>query len=275
MMRVLLTAASALFTLAAPLPALTAAWRAVNGRHPERGVFRPQVLTWSTWAALAIIAGSASRLSAQVFAYACAAGCVAVSLMALRIPAARREPPIRVPLPPWLGRRASSARLDVLMLPGVLAGLACLVWVHQPRLALAVTIGTDLMSYVPTVLDFWRNPWGQPVRTFVLYAAGGVLGLGNAGSHTVVAIAYPAYIVLADGGGVALILIRRLHLGTPPSEAAPVPPGLTAAACPPGRDSEPHAVIPAPVPAAASPHHTQSRRSSGGKDARPGEGAAW
>ena len=73
MMRVLLTAASALFTLAAPLPALTAAWRAVNGRHPERGVFRPQVLTWSTWAALAIIAGSASRLSAQVFAYACAA----------------------------------------------------------------------------------------------------------------------------------------------------------------------------------------------------------
>jgi len=98
-------------------------WRGL--RHPGHPrAAKPVVMSWLVWTAILGIGGTAAlydgQLAAAVFTLAEGAGCVLVAVLAMRIPADRRDEPARMPLP------GGRIRLDVLCLPGAAAGLVLL-----------------------------------------------------------------------------------------------------------------------------------------------------
>ena len=204
------------------LPGAAGAALALTGNVPAiagaaRGRFTPQVLSWTGWAAIMVIGGWGSlRASPASGAYvlACAGGCMAVAVLALRTPPGRREPPVTVPLPG--GRRA---RLDLVCLPGALAGLVLLAVVRDPGWSVGVSVATDAVLYVPTFADGWRKPAGQPLLAYALFAAGAAAaaaavlaaapGPAAAAVPLFAALAYPLYLLAADGGMSVLVVARR------------------------------------------------------------------
>jgi hypothetical protein len=179
---------------------------------------KPVVMSWVIWTAILAIGGAAAlstgQLAAAVFTLAQAAQCGLVALLAMRVPVGRREEPYRVPL----GRRR--VRLDVLCLPGAVAGLVLLVALRNPGLAVVVCVATEVLAYVPTVAHSWGFPYSEPWPSYAWYAVSAAAALAAAAHLTVTAVAYPAFLILAETVTTAVILIRR-------SVTAP-PPGLVA-----------------------------------------------
>lgn len=180
------------------------------------GGAKPVVASWAEWAALmgvgAAAAWQAGQMPAAVYGAACAAGCALVVPLALRIPAAERDAPARV----------GQARLDVLLLPAALAGLMLLVtpltgvgheWMRTPGPAVAVSVATDALAYLPTAMHAWQQPRDEPPAVYGLFGAGAAASLAAVALQgqmlNLTAVAYPAYLAVADLGVAALILARR------------------------------------------------------------------
>jgi hypothetical protein len=85
--------------------------------------------------------------------------------------------------------------------------------VRAPSAAIAVTVATDLVAYVPTWVNAWKSPGDEVATGYALYAAGAVAALWavvKAGDPLVfAAVAYPLYLTAADGAATVLILARR------------------------------------------------------------------
>jgi hypothetical protein len=194
----LLAVVSGGFMLAASVPAVLGTWRRDN---------KPVVMSWAIWAALLAIGGAASVGAARVSTLCCAAECTLVTLLALRIPVAERDEPFRV---------AGRVRLDLLCLPGAVAGLVLLAVLRAPAAAVTVTVVTDAVAYVPTVPHAWRFPRSEPWAAYSLCALGAALALvdaalrGNLGAVT--ATAYPAYLAVSGALVASLVLVRQRTL---------------------------------------------------------------
>ena len=197
-------------------------------RGTWRGKDKPVVASWAVWAALmgigAAAAFQAGQMPAAVFGAVDAAGCaVVVPLALIRIPAAERDAPARI----------GQARLDVLILPAVLAGLMLLVtplttvgrtWISTPGPAVAVSVVTDALAYLPTVAHVWRHPGNEPWNVYGLFGVGAAAALAAVALQgqmlDLTAAAYPLYLTAANIGVAAMIVFRRA--------AAPAPEPLTA-----------------------------------------------
>jgi hypothetical protein len=168
---------------------------------------RPVVMSWLVWTAILAIGGAASmstgQLPATVFTFALAAECGLVAVLAMCIPVARRDEPYRVAL----GRRR--IRLDVLCLPGAVAGLVLLAVVRAPGPAVAVSVGTDFIACVPTVVHSWGFPYSEAWSSYAWSGMSAAAALAAARHLTMTAVAYPAYLVVADTVTTAVILSRR------------------------------------------------------------------
>jgi hypothetical protein len=151
---------AAVLSLAAPGPVLLGTWR---GRDS------PQVMSWLIWAALPLAGGLAMARGGHVLpavnVLAVAASCALVAVLALCVPAARRDPPPRLRL--WPGGPAP--RLDLLCLPGALAGLALVAVVRDPVPAVLVTAATDMLAFVPTYGHIWAKPRKEPWLSYALF----------------------------------------------------------------------------------------------------------
>lgn len=194
-------AAGIVLSLAGNIPAIRGALRRTSG---------PQILSWAGWAAIMVIAGAgtlaAGQLASGVYVLACAAGSGLVALFALRVPARKRDEPARVSLPG--GRRV---RLDLVCLPGALAGLALLAAAWRSGWPVGVSAVTDAIVFVPTFAHGWRLPWRESLTAFTLFAAGSAAVLAHAAAAPGFAgLAYPAYLTLSDGGMAVMLVLLRL-----------------------------------------------------------------
>lgn len=185
-------------------------------------------------------------------------------MLALHTRAAEREAQAQVPLP--CGR---SMPLDVICLSGGVIGLVLLAVVRPPGPAIAVTVATDLIAYIPTVVHAWRRPREEIAGTFVLYSAGAALTLTAAAQtgdlRVFAAVAYPANLLAADMAGVCVIFARRWT--STADRGLTLPARLTALARP---ENE---VALHPSPAAGEPWLRRAFRKFGGAgagDAVPG-----
>jgi hypothetical protein len=202
-MSALLVLMSAAAVLAGNVPMICDTWRRTA---------RPVAMSWGGWAAIMVIAAGGSaearQVPSMVYTGACAAGCAAVALLALRIPVALRDDPASAVLP-----RGIRVRLDLLCLPAAAAGLVLLAAARDPGLAVAVSIATDAVLYVPTAAHAWRYPDHEPWAAYGLFGLGACLALaaaaigGRAGS--LAAAGYPWYLAVTDTGVAAMILARR------------------------------------------------------------------
>ena len=208
----LLGAAGIVLCAAGNVPAIRAAWRRS---------FSPQVLSWTGWAGIMLIGGWGSWRGSWAsggYVVMCAAGCLAVAALAARSPApgSARQPAVRVRLPG--GRRA---RLDLVCAPGTVAGLVLLLLVRDPGWAVGISVVTDAVLYVPTFADGWRAPQGQPLAAYALFAGGAAASCaavlyahGHRPAAVVAvplfaALAYPVYLLAADGAMAGLVAGRR------------------------------------------------------------------
>jgi hypothetical protein len=199
----LLVIMSAAVELVGFVPVIRGAWRRDD---------RPVAMSWAGWAAIVAIgaAGSAEagQVPSMVYTGVDAAGCAAVAVLALRVPVMLRDDPVMVPLP-WGAR----ARLDLMCLPAVAAGLVLLAVARDPGLAVVVSVATDAILYVPTIGHAWQHPDHEPWAAYGLFGLGAWLALAAAviGGHAanMAAAGYPWYLAVANTGVAAMILARR------------------------------------------------------------------
>ena len=174
-----------------------------------RGRDCPQVMSWLIWAALPLAGGLAMARSSHMLpainVLAVATSCALVAVLAAGIPAARRDPPPRLRLRPG----GPSPRLDLLCLPGALAGLVLVAVVRDPVPAVLVTAATDMLAFVPTYGHIWAEPHREPWLSYALFSAGGAASIAAADWHTPAGWVYPVYFCAGDGAAAMLIAARR------------------------------------------------------------------
>jgi len=199
-----LVIASAVLGLAAAAPYI---------RDVRRRRTVPQAASWLAWSALFTVAGASALDAGQVPAaactLACAAGAAVIAVLALRY-----------------GDRAFSA-LDGICLAGAAAGLALLLAARSPALAVTATLAVDAVAYVPTAVHAWRIPREETWSTYAMSATGAGMALAAAairiapGLAPVAGMAYPAYLLAADGGVAVMIAARRWRTAVVPLSRLP------------------------------------------------------
>jgi hypothetical protein len=184
----------------------------------RRGEVRPVPVTWAGWTALMLVGGwavlTARHDPAAVFILAEAVGCAAIAVCALRIPAGDRDKPESV----------CGVRLDLACLPGIVAGLLLLLAVRSPALAVSVTVGTDLLIFVPTYAHIWAHPWRESVLGYAAFSVGSAVMLLVSDWSTPVGWAYPVYLFVGDGVAAVLAVARRHRMPVTPTVVPAVVP---------------------------------------------------
>ncbi len=187
LVRIVLTALSAVLGAASTVPYLLATFRRTTV---------PRIVTWLTWSLLTAVAGAASASAGD---YPSAAfslvGTVATGLVVV---AGFRY-----------GDR-SLTRLDVVCLALVLTGFVLWITLALPGIAVAAACIIDFIGLVPTLVHGWRRPREETPSTFVLIAAGGLCAAAATwGTWTVTALAYPSYVAMSMGSCAIMIALRR------------------------------------------------------------------
>ncbi len=201
-------------SMAVSVPYIRDTVRGIRNPLATRGITKPQAVSWAIWAGIMAIGGASSLTARQWpsagYTLACSAECGLIALLALRIPARYRDPPVRVPLP-----RGKAIRLDLICCAGGVAGLSLLALAHDPAAAVTASVATDVIAYIPTMVHAWQEPHEETWLTYAGYAAGALLSLAAVAIRdpgnllTATAAAYPAYLLVADGSVAVMIRFRR------------------------------------------------------------------
>jgi hypothetical protein len=185
-----LTAASSALTVAAALPYIL---------DITRGRARPRVASWGIWAVVQAVgtvsAFSARQLPGACYTLFCAAGCAAVVFLG------------------WRHGSRDFGPLDAVCVALATEGVALLaVATALPRLvpmswAVAVSVATDFLAYLPTFRHAWLKPDEEPWLPYALFGAAAALVLWVADYRILVGVIYPMYLFAADGAMVVMILL--------------------------------------------------------------------
>jgi hypothetical protein len=173
-----------------------------------RGRARPRIASWSIWAVVQAVgtvsAFGAGQLPTACYTLLCAAGCAAVVFLG------------------WRHGSREFGRLDAVCVTLAAEGVALLAaasW--MPRLipmswAVAVSVATDFLAYLPTFHHAWRRPGEEPWLPYAMFGAAAALVLFVADFRVLAGVIYPAYLFAADAAMVIMILAS-------PHRAAPLP----------------------------------------------------
>jgi hypothetical protein len=163
-----------------------------------RGRARPRIASWSIWTVVQAI-GAASAFSAwelpgACYTLLCAAGCAAVVFLG------------------WRHGSREFGRLDAVCMTLATEGVALLaVAAWMPRLipmswAVAVSVGTDFLAYLPTFRHAWLRPDEEPWIPYAMFGVAAGLVLAVADFRVMVGVIYPTYLFAADAAMVIMIL---------------------------------------------------------------------
>jgi hypothetical protein len=177
-----------------------------------RGRARPRIASWSIWAVVqaigAVSAFSAWQLPAACYTLFCAAGCAAVVFLG------------------WRHGSREFGRLDAVCVTLAAEGVALLAvatWV--PRLipmswAVAVSVATDFLAYLPTFRHAWLRPGEEPWIPYAMFGAAAGLVLAVADFRVMTAVIYPTYLFAADAAMVIMILASPHYQDARPAATA-------------------------------------------------------
>jgi hypothetical protein len=163
-----------------------------------RGVVRPRLVSWGVWVILLILitisAVRAGETTSAILSGVSAVECLLVVIVGWR-----------------MGSRTLGG-LDVLAVAGALIGLFCLIFTHDPLLAMAVTVAIDGIAYLPTLKHAWEDPEEESLLSFAISTAGNGLCLASAllGGAAVVGLVYPVYSVIVGSIMVGLLVYGRV-----------------------------------------------------------------
>jgi len=175
-----------------------------------RGRAQPRIASWSIWTIVQAIgtasAFTAGQLPTACYTLLCAAGCAAVVVLG------------------WQHGSREFGRLDAVCVTLAAEGVALLAvatWV--PTLipmswAIAVSVATDFLAYLPTFHHAWRRPSEEPWVPYAMFGAAAALVLLVADFRVLAGVIYPTYLFAADAAMVIMILASP-HYAMPLSSA--------------------------------------------------------
>jgi hypothetical protein len=195
-----LIVASSALTAAAALPYIL---DIVHGRA------RPRVASWGIWTVVqavgAVSAFSAWQLPGACYTVFCAAGCAAVVFLG------------------WRHGSREFGPLDAVCVALAAEGVALLaVAAALPRLvplswAVAVSVATDFLAYLPTFRHAWLKPDEEPWLPYALFGAAAGMVLWVADYRILAGVIYPMYLFVADVAMVLMILFSPYGRNAVPS----------------------------------------------------------
>ena len=203
-MKAALTVLSSALTAAAALPYLV---------DIVRGRARPRVASWGIWAVVQAV-GAASgfaawQLPGACYTLFCAAGCAAVVLLG------------------WRHGCRDFGPLDAVCVTLAAEGVALLAVASAvPQLvpmswAVAISVATDFLAYLPTFRHAWLKPDEEPWLPYAMFGAAAALVLWVADFSVPAGVIYPTYLFAADAAMVVMILASPHCGGRLPSASRP------------------------------------------------------
>jgi hypothetical protein len=210
-MKTLLIVLGSLCAFAAALPYI------IDTLH---GKTKPRIVSWLIWTALTAI-GTAASLSQHQYPAAAFTAAIGFQNLIISI----------------LGFQHGDKRfewLDAVCFIGAGLGLAGLLLLKSPSLALALTIATDVVGGLPTIKHAWVQPGEETFATYYLEATGSIFILLAANFAVFTAYGYPMYLITFNLLMVAIIIARAGHTA---SVRHSVPAAAAAALPIPGADS--------------------------------------
>lgn len=189
-MKTAFTVASSALTAAAALPYIL---------DIVRGRARPRVASWGIWTVVQAVgtvsAFGARQLPAACYTLFCGVGCAAVVFLG------------------WRHGSRDFGPLDAVCVALATEGVALLaVATALPQLvplswAVAVSVATDLLAYLPTFRHAWLRPQEEPWLPYALFGGAAALVLWVADYQVLVGVIYPMYLFAADAVMVIMILV--------------------------------------------------------------------
>lgn len=161
-----------------------------------KGEAKPNIVSWMTWTLLTLIVSSTAFASSDwrvgTVVLANALGTASIVMLGF-----------------WKGY-THMTRFDASC--WVVATLGLLSWplLHTILPAVLVTIAIDAVALLPTLRHAWRRPREEAWATYAMQAAGSLCVLLATSFHSSAALLYPAYLTLADGSVVIIVLARLL-----------------------------------------------------------------
>ena len=189
-MKTALTFASSALTVVAALPYIL---------DITRGRARPRIASWGIWTVVQAVgtvsAFTARQVPGACYTLFCAAGCAAVVFLG------------------WRHGSRDFGPLDAVCVALAAEGVALLaVATALPRLvpmswAVAVSVATDFLAYLPTFRHAWLQPDEEPWLPYGLFGAAAALVLWVADYRILAGVIYPLYLFAADSAMVLMILL--------------------------------------------------------------------
>lgn len=92
-----------------------------------------------------------------------------------------------------------------------LALVAIVLWlvVKQPLLSIILVVFIDMMSFLPTILKAWKNPYTETVITYGLSGVKNGLSIYALSTYSLVIVMYPAYALIANLLFVGMLILRK------------------------------------------------------------------
>ncbi len=178
-----------------------------------RGRARPRVASWGIWTVVQVVgtvsAFTARQLPGACYTLFCAAGCAAVVVLG------------------WRYGSRDFGPLDAVCVALAAEGVALLaVAAALPRLvpmswAVAVSVATDFLAYLPTFRHAWRRPDEEPWLPYALFGAAAALVLWVADYQVLAGVIYPLYLFAADAVMVIMILLSPYGSDRRPAASRP------------------------------------------------------
>lgn len=164
-----------------------------------KGTVRPHVYSWVIWT---LVQGTTVWIMYESGAGWGIAGlgtgavlCVAISVLSLRY-----------------GTK-DITRLDTLCLILALVALSLYALVKTPYLSLTLTIGVDLIGFVPTWRKAWHDPNSESALTWGTFAFSNIFSLLALSSFDILTATYPILLLCTETSLALVVALRRTSMG--------------------------------------------------------------
>jgi hypothetical protein len=198
-----LTIVSSALTAAAALPYII---------DIVRGRARPRIASWGIWMVVqavgTITSFAAGQLPTACYTLLCAVGCAAVVILGWRHGSRDFGPLDAVCV------TLAAEGVALLAVAELVPGLIPMTW------AVAVSVVTDLLAYLPTFHHAWVNPDEEPWLPYALFGLAAGLVLYVTDFSVLVGVIYPTYLFAADSAMVVMILASPHHGNAPAAGGA-------------------------------------------------------
>lgn len=103
---------------------------------------------------------------------------------------------------------------DWLCLAGCIIAAALWLITSDPLIAVILITIIDAVSFIPTIRKSYSNPYSEPAFTYSLSSLKFLIGIIALEQFSPVTVLYPASLVLANGGFVAMLVVQRRRLSS-------------------------------------------------------------